>query len=755
MLNRTLQKGLGCVLCVVSAGASAAAPTTHATLEAGVGYVNRDSYKFGDYTGLNKKGAYFIGNAEVSRKDAHDTGAGHYWDLKGTDLGLTSRNVQGEAGIQGSGKMWFEYDELPKFQTDTARTIFNGAGTTNLTLPSTWVADQTTAGMTALNSSLQDLNVKHDRRNYHVGFSKLFASRWELKTKYQREIKEGTRIAGAVIGASGGFPRTVLIPEPIDYVTDQWDVGLGFTGEKGQFHVGYYASLFNDRNDSLTWQNPYARLMNVAAGNEWPDGVGYPGGKGRLGLPPDNQFHQLNFTGGYSLTGHTRVTAHGSLGRMTQDETFLPYSVNPVTITTPMPRSSLDGKINTALVNLGLTSNPLPKLHVDAHYRFDNRSNKTPMAQYLYVGGDAALSTGDGGSPTQPAIATTNARTNLSPSLRQHQVKLEAGYDIFKRTVLQGGYVYDQINRTFSEVKQTREHTYNLKLKHTLSEYFTGGAHFAHIRRHASTYQDTLPYRESYSSQYITSITPVNRYDNHPLVRRFYIAEKRRNQWGLFAGITPCDKVQFNLAADVNDDNYPQSVMGLKKRKGQAYSGDITLTPTDKITAYTFYTHEHTRSDQNGRAYTGTAGSEATSKLVTAWDPTRNWSAKLRDTINTAGLGLKFTPSQKWEAGAEYVYSRSRGNISIWKGTGIIPPPALPLPTLTTQSNGIKANLTYKAKDNLSVKFHYGFERLRSRDWALDDVPIALLTTQNVITVLQKSHRYAISTFGLSLRYEM
>ena len=61
----------------------------------------------------------------------------------------------------------------------------------------------------------------------------------------------------------------------------------------------------------------------------------------------------------------TRVNLDVSYGWMLQDQTFLPYTVNPgLTVTNPLPRNSLDGEINTTLVNLRLTSHPSMKVHL-------------------------------------------------------------------------------------------------------------------------------------------------------------------------------------------------------------------------------------------------------------------------------------------------------------------------------------------------------------------------------------------------------
>ena len=64
---------------------------TTGSVDAGVGYVTDSSQKFGDYTGLDSKGAFAILDGTVSRRGDD----GYYADLWAADLGLDSRRLSG------------------------------------------------------------------------------------------------------------------------------------------------------------------------------------------------------------------------------------------------------------------------------------------------------------------------------------------------------------------------------------------------------------------------------------------------------------------------------------------------------------------------------------------------------------------------------------------------------------------------------------------------------------------------------------
>ncbi|MBI4357002.1 MAG: MtrB/PioB family decaheme-associated outer membrane protein [Gammaproteobacteria bacterium] len=712
-------------------------------LEIGLGSISQDSFKFGEYTGQEEKGPYVIGNLNIHRlgtvdSTTLDNDAALYWILKGRALGLNSRELGLETGVQGDYKLWVGYDQLPKFQTDTAKTPFRGVGGDTLTLPAGWVAATTTAGMTALNSSLQDLKISHERKNYKIGFSKLFGSHWGFKTQYQHETKEGKTITGAVIGNSGANPRSVLIPQPIDYVTHQFEAVLEFTGQKGQFELGYYGSLFNDKENSLTWENPYSTITTPPPG--WSAAAGFPTGQGRIGLPPDNQFHQILASGGYAFTKNTRLTMYGAVGRMTQDETFLPYTVNSgLTAATPLPRTSLDGRIDTTLFDLHLLSHPLDPLNLIAHYRYDDRDNQTPQAQYIYIGGD---------SQNQGTVTTTNdkVRTNLPYGFKQQKLKGEADYEIWARTHLQGRYEYEETKRTFSEVKKTKEHTYKVELRKNASELVRGGVRFLQGFRRGSTYQGNLPYLLSYSNSFTGAQAANVRFDNHPLMRKFNLGNRDRTQFGAFVMAEPHEMATVQLAVDWNDNDYPRSTLGLRGSEGQIYTFDAALAPKDGLTAHAFYTYEHLKSDQKGRYFLGGAP-----KAIQSADSTRDWTAKQRDGVDTIGLGFEATPNlSKWKGGAEYTYARSRGKVHVRTGPSLVPA-AINLPLLTTELHRLDVFLKYKIKESLSTKFNILYEKFNSQDWALDNTTATTLA--GVILTGEKSPDYSVTVFGVSLLY--
>lgn len=701
-------------------------------IEVGIGYVSDDSFKFGKYNGLQEQGAFGVLNLDLRGRAPYDSDSAKYWSLTGTDLGLDSRSLNFQQGEQGNYKLFLDYDQLPTFRSDSAQTIFNGAGGTNLTLPAGWVPAGTTAGMTQLLPNLKSVDIETERRKVGLGFSKAFADRWDFKVSYKDEVKDGIKTIGAVIGNSGGNPRAVLLPEPVDYNTRQLDAVLGYADTRKQFQLSYYLSLFNDKNDSLTWQNPYSAIAG------WDTSAGYAaGGQGRLALPPDNEFHQVSASGGYNLSDKTRVSADVAIGRMTQNQAFLPYTVNPTlaaSITQPLPRSSLNGRIDTTLINLKLASRPMADFHWSASLRHDDRDNQTPRNEYVYIGGD---------SQTQNTAATSDRRRYNEPySFTENQLKLDAGYKLTKRTELSAGFQRSDTERTYSEREEATEDTYKLGLRTGFTDTLSGGLRLSRADRNGSTYVGEEPFLSSYAPGY-TSTVPGG-WENHPDMRKYFLADRTRDKLALFATFAPGEKVTLGFNASYLKDDYTASEMGLTASKAGQYTVDATYAATETVTTYAFYSYEDFKSDQDGRSFSGGAV-----KLAQASDPTRDWFASHRDRVHTLGTGVKHTIAKnKFDIGADYIYAASKSDVDVTTGTALT---SAPLPTSPTRLNSLSLYGKYQLQKNLSLKARYRVEKYRSDNWALDGVEPNTLA--NVILLGEDSPDYRVHVITLSVGY--
>jgi len=652
-------------------------------LTAGAAYVSDSSAKFGEYRGLGDEGGYALADAEASSRGDN----GHYAEVTARDLGLTRRKFRVEAGRQGGYRVYLDYSQLPKLGPDTGSTPYRGAGDDVLTLPEDWVAAETTAGMDALQRNLKGLDLKQRRKRTEAGGSVRVFGNWELSGRFRQERKEGKKSIGAAIGPGFGGARAVILPEPVDYETNEVEAKAIYAREGFQAEVGYFGSFFTDNNRSLTWQNPFA------ARDE-------PDGRGRLALPPDNQFNQIAGSLGYDLRDETRITANLALGRMTQDESFLPFTINP-DLQRPLPRSSPDAKVDTRLVTLKILSRPLDRLRLVGEYKFDERDNNTPRAEYDYVVADS----GD----------SLVSRTNLPYGYRRKLLRLEGGYELLGRTDLSVGAEHDRFERRYQEADKTKESGVWAKLKSSPHERVD--------LRLGYEFRD----RDNEGYSQVAEIVPPQ----NPLMRKFYMADRERHKAIASATARFNSAWTLALSADYSDDDYSRSQVGLTDGKDYSATVDATYSPRRGLSAHAFYTRQRIESKQ--------AGSQTFS--------TPDWLAETTDTFDTLGAGLKLTLlAERLDIGLDYVYADSEGRIDIASDLA----PTEPLPDFKTRRHTVSLNATYRLKQDMDLRLGYLYEWYRSDDWTIDGVESD--TIPNVLSLGERSPSYSVSVYSAAVR---
>jgi len=649
-------------------------PGVSGTLDVGAGYVSQESAKFGEYNGLNKKGGFLIGDGDVRSRGEN----GAYWNLNASNLGLRSRAFDAEGGQQGKYKFLLNYDALPHFTSDSAQTPFLGIGGASLTLPAGFPA-ATTAAM-PLAGTLQQVDLGTERKRLGVGGAWTAVRDWEYAVNFRHETKDGTRRTSGAF-----FVNSAQLVEPVDYVTDQVDASASYSGSRFQAKLAYYGSTFRNGNDSLTWQNPFTFLP------------AFPGaGAGQLALPPDNQFHQVLASAGYQISDRTRASADIAFGRMTQNDSFLPYGT-----AVPGPGGSLNGRVATLDANLKLTSAVTNKLRLNAVYAHNDRDNQTPQALYAMVSTDMF--------PGAP-------RTNLPYSFTLDKLKLSADYRVSASTKTFVGIDSESRKRTFQEVDKSHEDTIWGKVTTRALDKFDLSLKLAHGERRNSGYQ------------VVPGIAPPE----NPLLRKYNMANRTRETAALRVDVAARENVNIGFGIDTSKDDYEDSAIGLLSGRDINVNGDVSVIQTPATSLHFFANHQEIKSKQ--------AGSQTFS--------TADWSGENRDRIDFFGVGLKHAAiKDKLDIGVDYGTSRSKGEVIVT--TGALNPS---FPSLSTTLDSLRLYATYRVKANIWLLASYWHERYDTRNWMLDGV--APGTIPNVLNLGEYAPRYSVNVLRLALRYK-
>ena len=712
----------------ISQSVKPAKPLYFNEIEVGGGDTTEDSFKFGEYSGLQNRGGFVIGNLHWQQRADHGSESTEYWKLDGRNLGLDSRSIRGEYGHQGKGTLFFEYNQTPHYRWDDARTPFRVDGDT-LNLPLGWETGASTSEMPNLNASLRPVSIATERQKYRSGLNWHFSPNWTASINYSHEKKDGFDITSGIFGTTGGNPLAAVLPRPINYDTNDVDFELSYGDRTSQLSLRYHLSIF-DNTDSLTWQNPYQG--SITNGENQIIHLD----RGRISLEPDNQAHQVSINFGHRFDNTSRLSGKFSYGWMLQNQDFLPYTVNPdLEVSVPLPRNSLDAQANNLHGNLTFTARPFDKTDLKARYTYTERDNQTPVATYTILRNDSENQTTDPASDLY--------RNNLPYDYRKHKTELDLGYRFFGTAKITAGYDFERIDRDYAEVASTDEHTGRIKLTANPYSFMNARVEYAHAIREGSNYQHNKLFIESHTQDFlITEDNPMLRFSNNPLIRKFQYSDRIRDKVNGGFTFLPTDKLTVGLSGRFTHDNY-DAIFGLSEQTRVSGTFDISYAVSDRLDLHGFYTQEYFLSKQNGFA----RGRDPQAALPPL-DTDSFWWLDNEDDVYTAGGGLNWVVIEnKLDVGLDYIFSRAV--------TDIVPrtnaADALALPSINTDIHSLNFRGDYHLKDNFRLRLSYRYESFQTEDFARDQVMPD--TIAQVLSLGSTSPDYNAHVFSLSMIY--
>ncbi len=711
------------------------------SVEAGVGYVSESSAKFGQYNGLFNNGPYAIFNFDWRGGAGYDLNSDSAvrWRLFGSDLGLDTRTAYAEYGDQGKFRVFAGFDELRSNYTDTYQTPFNGVGSNFLSLPKNWVKPvvpqvSTTAGnlralspTTGLANAIVngvvtpptaaqraivnniiandvpafgDINLDTIRKTYAGGLIYDFSPQWRLLASASQTDQNGLKALGMLNLASG--TSSVINPNLIDQTTNQYNVGLNYTGEKFFFTAAYYGSYYRNHVSSMTWENPFA-----------------PGTFATMSSAPSNEFNQFTLKGGYNFSPTTKLVMGASYARGTQNDQ---YVANPGNSPLGFPVQSLDGLVVSTQFNAKLTAKPVKDLNVALGYKYNNRDNKTAINTYTFY---------DAGEPPAATASPFNATLGLAPgtlasniniyanrpySKKTNQFNADADYLVSRGQSLKAGYEWQEIDRSCpgswincADATKATTNTLRVAWDANSIENVTGRLSYAYSERRVDydpnswlalvpmanfvpsggatqsvvsflnqtglggfgAFAPYVPLQPGNLGIYFPNNSSLvqqfygSRNDIHEItgMARYYAADRNQNKVRGTLNWDVSEKLSLTGNVEYNNDDYSHSVYGLQKAQNTSATLEGTWAATENLSINAFYTYEYQKANSAGASYssgaitnTATVGGVAGNTVVSDGcfatvmdknanakiDPCLNWGTDMVDSVNTAGIGFKY-----------------------------------------------------------------------------------------------------------------
>ncbi len=651
------------------------APTT--------GYVSDDSAIFDDATGLGEEGIF----ADIDGAGAF-TGEQHRADWTLEDLGLASRTLRVRGTQAGTFDYQLDWQQLPRRQFFTSRSIFAEGAGDSLLLPDGWVRSGVTDGFTTLAQDLQPRSIESDRDTLALGGRWFAAERLRVTAAYRRQRQEGNDIVGGAL-----FNNASLLPMTFDYTTDEVDLGLRYGIGNGHLALQWYLSDFSSDNAAFRWTHPFTTLPGAE--------------QSELAQPPANQFQQLTLSGAYEFPeARTTVSLSAARGRIEQDATFLASTTNANLAAAPVPRTSLDGEVETTALALAVSSRPIPRARVALRWRYDERDNQTPQALYERVIADSFLS----GDP----------ELNLPYSYLRTTLNLSGHFDLLEPLRVRGGYERRRIDRSLQEVSEQREDRgwAGLRWQATRALQFdvSGGT----ARRDIDSYDEALAIALG----------------QNLLLRKYNLAYRFRTFGEFTAQYAPTQlPLSITLTSRLADDDYSQSPLGLTSADDRRFAGDLAWTVSEKTSLHASGALDRINATQLGSESLGAA----------------DWRGRNRDRFATYGAGLRVRElGQRWDLHLDVTRADGTSRIEVddfnVPGTSVFP-------ELQSTWDDIRLGLVYRRSERLSVGVNLRYQHFDGEDWALQDVGPS--TIREVLSLGAIPYDDDIIVLGLTFRYAL
>ena len=538
------------------------------SVSAGLGVASGDSLSrslFGQYNGLRNNEANLLLDFNLIQLDDK---TGTWTKFEGHNLGLDNAELSATQNKQGDWKYSLEYNEITHHEIRTINTGVQGAGSTSPVV-SSLLTPGTGAG----------LNLKLERQAVTLGAEKWLSPNLMFEASFKNEDKSGARLSGAGITCST-FPAVsryscgttgansgalLLLPEPVNTQTKQFEAKLNYTGDKFLVSGGYYGSYFTNSNGSMNptlsgnLSNPNGTVLNpVASGLS-----GYLASP--LALQPDNQAQQVYVSGNYALTASTHSTFKLAHTHATQNDSFSSMGLAGA----PAGVGNLGGVIDTDLVQFGLTSHPISKLSLLANVRYEDKNDKTPLAQY---------------NATAAGVPYAN---NYSNSAKKLNGKLEASYQFSNTYRGTLGVDYASIDRATPAAttdtsasdlalsvgglrEKTHEVSYRAEVRRSMSETVNAAVSYVQSQRSGDNWTMYNP----------NGTLPMSMLD------------RKRDKVRLSSDWTPINKlsIQFNLEEGRDSYTSPTSPIEAGIRDGQmgliGIDANWALSEKWKLTGY-------------------------------------------------------------------------------------------------------------------------------------------------------------------------
>lgn len=747
-----------------------------------------------------------LGLAVFSASNAR-TGA--FVEFRGSRISDDDQYYRLRAGRFGSNRFELFHRETLHTLGTTAHPLWEGVGTTELTLP-------TGISHGSQHEAVREVMAGRPRQTIAVGRDTTGAS-WEGKAtrhwlgqaSVSLERRDGERTWGgpmyltyfygapgpggvgapAVPGTSGGQYETV---RPVDFTTT--NIHFGLRNREGAlgwlFNFSLDASYFRDHEDHLRFEVPFA----VAR-----DSAGIING-GTWSLEPDNDYYNLRIEASHPLDfWDGKFSFVASWASMQQDDplqapldpAFCPdgafigssgIACSDWNTTAALSRESAEARIDTTLVDLRTDFRPTPKLALHARLRRYDEDNKTryslfnPLTgQYGYVAenGTVALRIPVPAfmglfEPGDPEYASVFARVaNVPVAYDRLDLELGGTYDLGERNTLGLRYRLERRTPRPRERSRVDEHLVELDWDGRVFDDAKLRVGYEWKRRTGDLY-DPNPYLGAFSPLVPGYVPPELGHT------AFTVAQMRKYDLGDLEShrlraslVMPVGEAATLSATLYGHHRDYDAVIGRQSFEsfGADASWDWAPSPDTTMSAYAGYqSSELAQGNVNDKeSLTFSSPDQADTEFGGPFFPfDQFWSATDEERNVYAGAFLRrvISPRVRFDLGYDFSWSRGVNRYDYASLAAISTVYARILdaasigdrfPTNLYRTHDLTANLDFKLARDLGLRVFWKYQHGSFVDWHRTgfEVPADLVIGNRVFTELAPPSRWNAMVVGV------
>ena len=626
-------------------------------------------------------------------------------DAWGKNVGYNDQRYNAYLSKAGEQYFNFMWDETPHIYSTSASTLFNTNGNA-LTLANpnigntirnavgpAWAETAANGAKvgTIINQNVHptDIGIRRDTADLEYRYTP--TDNWDIKANYSHLRRTGSQ-ADSVLFTPTNDGARADVAKPVADTTQNFGVngeyaGTSAWGQKFNAMIGYNGSVYKDDFLGYTVQNPFCDPVggSCAVPPVGSNTASLP--LAQMSTPPDNQMNGVTGTLGADLPFKSRYMGTIGYTGMRQNAQFLPFSINPVTLAggvqgaslASLPQQSLNGSINTLLVNNVVTTQITSDLKTKLSYRYYDYDNQTPQLTI----NDWAIADAE----------TARSHASYSPvnPLMVGYIKQNGAAEVTWRPVnsvnVGSSYNYEHYDFTRFDASSTAENTGKVYGDWKPALWVTARASASYGERRAGNYdylgnvgmfQWPVPRATQLST---TALTPWPVSPNYsPAYRQFYLDDRDRAQAKFQVDIDVLRNLTVTPTVNWRDDEFQlsQNQLGLTHDRSTAAGVEVAYAATPDLRFLFSYMNE-----QHGQAmfssntvlfpYNTNTTNGGTGYLCPTPVTCQLYSSDVRDRINTFILGVNYAViPQRFDVGLTYTMAMSKNSSPLFfqNGTG-------------------------------------------------------------------------------------